>query len=113
MTPEEIIDYSKLECTERRLYDQRTFEPNDNSPLDPILGVSNSKGNICATCGKEWKDCPGHFGHIKLALPVFHVGFFEKTIQTLQVICKRCRRVLLSPAKNESRNPRNCFAGPT
>jgi DNA-directed RNA polymerase III subunit RPC1 len=28
-------------------------------------------------------DCPGHFGFLKLALPVFHVGFFKHTVSIL------------------------------
>jgi DNA-directed RNA polymerase beta' subunit len=28
----------------------------------------------CATCGEDMQQCLGHFGHIELAVPVFHVG---------------------------------------
>lgn len=41
-------------------------------------------------------DCPGHFGFIKLALPVFHGGYFRHTVAILQAVCKECSRVLLS-----------------
>lgn len=41
-------------------------------------------------------DCVGHFGHVKLALPVFHVGYFKHIITCLQDICKDCSRVLLT-----------------
>lgn len=30
-------------------------------------------------------DCAGHYGHIKLELPVFHIGYFKHTLTTLQV----------------------------
>ena len=33
-------------------------------------------------------DCVGHFGHIDLEVPVFHIGFFRLTIKLLQCICK-------------------------
>jgi DNA-directed RNA polymerase III subunit RPC1 len=33
-------------------------------------------------------DCAGHFGHVTLELPVFHVGFFKAVISILQKICK-------------------------
>lgn len=39
-------------------------------------------------------DCTGHFGYIKLELPVFHIGYFKNTLQILQAICKTCSRVL-------------------
>ena len=42
---------------------------------------------------KAW--CADVTGYIKLQLPVFHVGYFKSTLQTLQCICKSCSRVLL------------------
>ena len=42
-------------------------------------------------------DCVGHLGFIKLELPVFHIGYFKATLETLQTICKKCSRVLLVP----------------
>lgn len=64
-------------------------------PLDPRLGTSE-KGQTCETCGSNMTDCPGHFGNLKLALPVFHIGYFKHTVAILQVVCKECSRVLLS-----------------
>lgn len=43
-------------------------------------------------------ECVGHYGYVKLVLPVFHVGFFKHTISILQVICKSCSAVLLDEA---------------
>jgi DNA-directed RNA polymerase III subunit RPC1 len=70
--------------------------PAPGGPLDRRLGVS-SKAAACGTCGLRLADCAGHFGYIKLELPVFHIGYFRTTIQILQCICKRCARVLLPP----------------
>jgi len=33
-------------------------------------------------------ECPGHFGYMKLALPIYHIGFFGDVINILQCICK-------------------------
>lgn len=30
----------------------------------------------CASCFENMQECPGHFGHIELATPVFHVGTY-------------------------------------
>lgn len=46
-------------------------------------------------------DCAGHFGYVKLALPVFHIGFFRAVIQILQDVCKECSRIML-PAEEHS-----------
>ena len=37
----------------------------------------------------------GHFGHVKLVLPVLHIGYLKFIIHILQVICKECSSILL------------------
>lgn len=71
------------------------------------------------TCGKEAAECVGHYGYIRLALPVFHIGYFRPTINMLSSVCKvsspvhynvphtlnsvqSCARVLLPPAERAS-----------
>jgi hypothetical protein len=44
-------------------------------------------------------ECPGHFGHIDLAKPVFHVGFLTKTIKILRCVCFYCSKMLVSPVR--------------
>lgn len=56
--------------------------------------------------------CEGHFGHIELELPVFHIGYFKATVTILQRICKvgRRRRSLYgSLLKLEPRNQHSCL----
>lgn len=38
-------------------------------------------------------ECPGHFGVIKLAEPVFHYGFMNKVKKILECICHNCGRI--------------------
>lgn len=38
-----------------------------------------------AACVQGLADCTGHFGYIRLELPVFHIGYFKNTVQILQV----------------------------
>ena len=64
---------------------------------------------LCATPPQALADCTGHFGHIKLELPVFHIGYFKNTVQILQCICKCCSRVLLSD--EERRRTLRCSGG--
>ncbi|ORZ40828.1 hypothetical protein BCR44DRAFT_1423867 [Catenaria anguillulae PL171] len=68
-----------------------------HGPLDMRLGPAEKTG-ICGTCGAKLVDCPGHFGHIRLVLPLFHVGYFRAIITALQNICKTCSRVMLTEA---------------
>lgn len=61
---------------------------------DPKLGTVD-KGSICETCGANFTDCVGHFGHIELARPVFHVGYIEEIKKILRCICFNCSKLLL------------------
>lgn len=90
---QDIINQSAVELVDRRLFDlDKTRSGGARAiaqygPLDRRMGVS-SKSHPCETCGKPLQDCNGHFGHVRLVLPVFHVGYFRKVIQILQSICK-------------------------
>ncbi|KAJ3084695.1 hypothetical protein HDU99_007311 [Rhizoclosmatium hyalinum] len=65
--------------------------------LDRRMGVAD-KVEKCETCGLGLQDCVGHFGVVRLALPVFHIGYFKLMITVLQNICKNCSKVLLEEA---------------
>lgn len=39
---------------------------------DPRMGTMDKFGGICTTDGANMHDCPGYFGHIELAQPVYH-----------------------------------------
>ena len=77
-----------LELHERNIYDVSgpTRVPAPFGVLDSHLGPI--KGELCSTCGESIKVCVGHFGFVRLVLPVFHVGYFKLVIQILQNICK-------------------------
>ena len=49
------------------------MKPRERGLNDPHLG-SIDRAFKCATCDEGMSECPGHFGHIELATPVFHVG---------------------------------------
>lgn len=46
-------------------------------------------------------ECPGHFGHLELAKPVFHIGFLNKTIKVLRCVCFYCSKLLISPSNSK------------
>lgn len=78
------------------LYDN--MEPKQGGLIDSRLGTTNN--NIdCATCGLDTTNCVGHFGHITLAEPVFHVGYLSYLKKILSCICLRCSKLLIH--KNE------------
>ena len=85
---QEIIKQGVLEVCDRSLFDlTRDHVPTRHGPLDPRMGISGKTG-ICETCGEVLQICNGHFGYIKLALPVLHIGYLKAIIWMLQEICK-------------------------
>lgn len=64
--------------------------------MDPRQGVID-RSSRCQTCAGNMTECPGHFGHIDLAKPVFHIGFITKTIKILRCVCFYCSKLLVSP----------------
>ncbi|KAK1444475.1 beta and beta-prime subunits of DNA dependent RNA-polymerase [Babesia gibsoni] len=94
MGRESISQLSELQVVKRELYDNNTNEPLPQGVLDLKLGL-NRGVSLCGTCGKDLKQCVGHWGYVGLQLPVFHIGFFKYTIQILYCICKKCSHLLL------------------
>ncbi|KAJ3440184.1 DNA-directed RNA polymerase iii subunit rpc1 [Anaeramoeba flamelloides] len=86
---------SECEVVNREIYQVPQREPVPYGPLDRKLGVSD-RFNTCTTCNKRLAECSGHFGHIKLALPVYHIGQMKVIISVLHCICKKCSRILLT-----------------
>ncbi|KAK3332400.1 hypothetical protein B0T19DRAFT_415537 [Cercophora scortea] len=92
---QDIVSQGVLEVSDNLLYDvEHGRQTYPHGPLDPRMGTS-SKSGMCTTCNLPLADCSGHFGHVKLPLPVFHIGYLKYIQATLQNICKECARVLL------------------
>ena len=61
--------------------------------------------------GLDNRHSPGYFGHIELALPVFHTQFQKYTTKTLQSVCCRCSKLLISADSPEIRKIVNTKKG--
>ncbi|PKY40391.1 beta and beta-prime subunits of DNA dependent RNA-polymerase [Rhizophagus irregularis] len=94
LSPQEIVKNAQLAITHRDLFNDNR-KPMENGVLDTRLGTSDHD-TLCQTCGEKMAQCIGHFGYVKLILPVFHIGYFKAVINMLQNICKTCSRVLLN-----------------
>lgn len=66
---------------------------------DPRLGTID-RNYKCQTCGEGMAECPGHFGHIDLARPVFHVGFLGKVKKLLECVCVHCGKLKADPVSD-------------
>ena len=100
LRPTDTHRLSHLPITQRSFYLPHTFTPQPYGVLDPHLGTS-SKTAKCASCLRSLADCIGHYGHIQLVLPVFHIGYMKEIVRVLQAVCKSCSRVLLTPIEKE------------
>lgn len=87
LSPEEILEFSVCEVNKSKI-----SEPLGNTVYDERMGPSDEK-HPCLTCGERLKNCPGHFGHIELATPVYHPQFIDLLITILNCICLNCSKL--------------------
>lgn len=92
-SPNEFRRMSATKIITADTYNDDGF-PIDMGLMDTRLGVIEP-GLKCKTCGKKVDECPGHFGHIDLAMPVIHVGYTKQIKALLRGTCNRCHRILL------------------
>ncbi|RKP22725.1 hypothetical protein SYNPS1DRAFT_19660, partial [Syncephalis pseudoplumigaleata] len=98
LSPQEMAKAAEFEVTQRDLYTVPDRIPVRHGVLDLRLGTSEKATN-CETCGLPMAECIGHFGYLKLCVPIFHIGYFRAIINILQTICKSCARVLMDEEK--------------
>lgn len=83
-SPEETKNMSVCHIEYPETMDEQRQRPRERGLNDPKLG-SIDRAYKCATCGENMTECPGHFGHIELAVPVFHPGTLYVTRGRLQI----------------------------
>ena len=87
LSPEEIERRSVAEIITQETYDGD--KPKRGGLFDQRMGVLESN-MLCLSCNQRSNLCPGHMGHIRLAVPVFHVQFMSIIMKTVQMVCYRC-----------------------
>ncbi|MBA42989.1 MAG: hypothetical protein CMF62_03140 [Magnetococcales bacterium] len=80
------------------LYDN--MEPKKGGLIDSRLGPNDSLSD-CATCGLNYNNCVGHFGHIELEEYVFNMGYFAHLKKILSCVCLKCSKLLVYKNENE------------
>ena len=66
--------------------------PKRNGLSDSRMGVIDNN-LICGFCGKDMNLCEGHFGHIKLAEPVFNNCYLPQLKKIIECICINCSKL--------------------
>jgi DNA-directed RNA polymerase beta' subunit len=87
--PDDIIKRSVVEVTTDKTY--QSNQPVPNGVFDARFGVIEN-GKVCPTCKQTNQFCPGHFGHIRLARPVYLYQFFDTVEKLANCICLNCSK---------------------
>eukprot|EP00816_Leptocylindrus_hargravesii_P004270 CAMPEP_0196809198 /NCGR_PEP_ID=MMETSP1362-20130617/9154_1 /TAXON_ID=163516 /ORGANISM="Leptocylindrus danicus, Strain CCMP1856" /LENGTH=1770 /DNA_ID=CAMNT_0042183805 /DNA_START=2209 /DNA_END=7521 /DNA_ORIENTATION=+ len=93
INPDELRQYSvtqaltvngkKIPAGITRYETQINGQPVYGGANDPRMGDLHEKSD------------PGHFGHIDLARPVYHQGFFNPMLKCLRCVCYHCSRLVM------------------
>ena len=98
MGPEEIKERSVVEISKHETYEKDT--PVIKGLFDPRMGTTEM-GKLCATCGQNNITCPGHFGHIELARPVYYWQFITYIHKILKCCCLQCSKLLINKESSQ------------
>jgi DNA-directed RNA polymerase subunit A' len=94
ISPKNLRKQSVVEIQTPDTYDE-DGAPITTGLMDGRLGTLEPRQR-CKTCGNTAIRCPGHFGHIELAVPIVHIEFTKIIFDLLKSTCRNCGRILLS-----------------
>ncbi len=92
-SPQELRRLSVVEIQTADTYDE-DGAPINSGLMDGRLGTLEPRQR-CKTCGNTAIRCPGHFGHVELAVPIIHIEFTKIIHDLLGATCRNCGRVTL------------------
>jgi DNA-directed RNA polymerase I subunit RPA1 len=98
LTPEQVRRQSVKGITCPLTFDALNH-PVVGGLYDPALGPVEKNGR-CSTCGLGSAQCPGHFGHIDLCLPVYNPLTFPQLFQLLRLTCLYCHKLRMSATRS-------------
>jgi DNA-directed RNA polymerase subunit A' len=92
-SPQDVRKQSVVEIQTPDTYDE-DGAPISAGLMDGRLGTLEPRQR-CRTCGNTAIRCPGHFGHIELAVPIIHIEFTKIIFDLLRATCRNCGRIML------------------
>lgn len=96
MSPDEILMNSVVPVFQTDINEGSSLDtPKCNGVNDPRLGPSQPGPVICPTDESTFKNCPGYFGHLELAKPVFWPQFLDYVFAILKITCYNCSKLLV------------------
>lgn len=76
--------------------------PTPSGMNDLRMGTSDRRMH-CSTCRHDILKCPGHPGHLDLALPVYHVSMLPIVMKFLRCVCVFCSHLLVEIDEGDPR----------
>ncbi|CAK7355676.1 unnamed protein product [Dovyalis caffra] len=110
LSPDEIRQMSVIQIEHSETTERGKPKPGGLS--DPRLGTIDRKMK-CETCTANMAECPGHFGHLELAKPMFHIGFMKTVLSIMRCVCFNCSKILADEEEHKFKqamrikNPKN------
>lgn len=98
-SPDEIRKSSVAEITSKETYVNNKAVV--GGLFDTRMGTLDP-GVICPTDGLDYIQCPGYFGHIELAKPVFYIQYLATIERVAKCICIKCSKLLIDKTKYRS-----------
>jgi DNA-directed RNA polymerase I subunit RPA1 len=95
----QVRKISVLEVSTPVIFDNLKL-PARGGLYDPRLGPMEPRER-CATCGLGAFECPGHFGRVELAVPLYNPLVFATLIKVLRASCLHCFRLRMAEAEAE------------
>ncbi len=103
-SPQDLRRLSVVEIQTADTYDE-DGAPITSGLMDGRLGTLEPRQR-CRTCGNTAIRCPGHFGHIELAVPIVHIEFTKIIQNLLGATCRNCGRITLPEEQIEKTKKR-------
>ncbi len=95
LSPDETVAMSVAKIEHVEMFDG--LGKKEGGLLDPRMGCVD-KTDRCTTCRTGTEGCPGHFGHIELARPFYHIGWqMIRVKKILETFCHHCSKIRLTP----------------
>ena len=98
LNPEDIQNGSVCEVLTSETYENSI--PKTNGLFDLRMGTIE-QGLNCETCFQDQRGCVGHFGHIKLVRPLYHMQFLTILLKIARCFCYSCSECLLEENDKE------------
>ena len=98
LSKDEIKNNAVVEIVSKEMYTNATNGLAVGGLFDAKMGVLKP-GLYCPTDGQAYLDCPGYFGAIVMAMPVFFPSFIKDIVKVSKCVCCECGKLLVNKRK--------------